>query len=131
MKRVWFGLIFFLVNTAMIWATSDPYFYKYTARPGDGIIILLSRYDLDQYDCNLDKFLELNHLKKNDPLMAGKKYQLPVLIYQYNGKSIRTTLSITDFEKAQRIADYNQDIFKKNLRQADYKSSGILWVPYH
>ena len=109
----------------------DPYFYSIKAKSGDGIIILLNRYELDEAECNLDKFLELNQLKKNDQLLEGKAYKLPVLIYAYNGKSIRSTLGISDMEKAQRIANYNRIILNRKLRQSDYESSKILWVPYH
>mgnify|MGYP000847572343 FL=1 len=123
----------FLLLTLRLTATpaTDPYFFSVVAKSGDGISILLNRYELDEYDCNLDKFLELNHLKKNDPLLAGKEYTLPVLIYQYNGQSIRTTLGITDMETAKRIANYNRIILNRNLRRSDYESSKILWVPYH
>ena len=125
-------LIFFLLTSPFFGlAAEGPYFYSCQAKPGDGITVLLNRYDLDEYECNLDKFLELNKLKKTDPLLEGKKYQLPVLIYQYNGKSIRSTLSIQDMETAQRIANYNHQILSKNLRKSDYQTSGILWVPYH
>lgn len=110
---------------------AEPYFFSVTAKTGDGISILLNRYELDEYACNLDKFLELNHLKNNDPLLAGKEYKLPVLIYQYNGQSIRSTLGITDMETAKRIANYNRIILNRNLRRSDYESSKILWVPYH
>ncbi len=112
-------------------ASEAPYFYTCEAKSGDDITNLLTRYDLDKYECNLDKFLELNHLKVSDPLHEGRKYQLPVLIYHYNGKSIRSTLSIKDMETAKRIANYNKFILDKNLRKTDYESSKILWVPFH
>lgn len=112
-------------------AGEAPYFLSCDAKTGDGIIILLNRYELDKYDCNIDKFLDLNKLKKNDALIPGKKYQLPVLIYHYNGKSIRSTLSIKDIEIAKRIASYNDLILTRNLRKTNYETSGILWVPFH
>ena len=52
-----------------------PYFYSVTAKAGDGITILLNRYELDEYECNMDKFLELNQLKRKDPLFEGKEYK--------------------------------------------------------
>ncbi len=131
MKGIFTGVFFTFVCTVSNWAGDAPYFYSCEAKAGDGIIILLNRYELDEYECNLDKFLELNKLKKTDPLLKGKKYQLPVLIYNYNGKSIRSTLAINDFETALRIANYNRLILNRNLRRSDYETSGILWVPYH
>jgi N-acetylmuramoyl-L-alanine amidase len=53
------------------------------------------------------------------------------MIYTYNGQSIRSTLGITDMEKAKRIANYNRIIQNRNLRRTDYETSKILWVPYH
>ena len=108
-----------------------PYFFATKAKAGDCITILLNRYELDEFDCNVDKFLELNRLKPKDPLLEGKEYKIPVLIYTYNGQSIRTTLGITDLEKAKRIANYNRIVLNRNLRRTDYESSKILWVPYH
>jgi len=131
MKGSYFGLFLTLMTSATGWAAEEPYFYSCEAKAGDGITIILNRYQLHEYECNFEKFLELNKLKRTDPLLVGKKYQLPVLIYHYNGKSIRSTLAINDMETALRIADYNQVILNKNLRKSDYKSSGILWVPYH
>jgi len=110
---------------------STPYFFSIVAKAGDGITILLNRYELDEYECNMDKFLELNHLKRTDHLMEGKEYKLPVMIYTYNGQSIRSSIGINDMELAKRIANYNRLILNRKLRQSDYESSKILWVPYH
>lgn len=112
-------------------AGNTPYFFTVPARNGDGIIVLLRRYGLDNHPCNLAKFLELNRLKADDHLYAGKEYKLPVMIYAFDGRSIRSTLQITDMDRARRIADYNSQLVNRNLRQSDYKTSGILWVPYH
>src|SRR5690349_5259520 len=112
-------------------AGAEPYYHSINAKPGDAIYILLNRFDLDEFDCNADKFLEPNKMKISDPLLAGKEYKIPVLIYNYNGKSIRTTLGITDLEKAKRIANYNRIVLNRNLRKTDYESSKILWVPHH
>lgn len=108
-----------------------PYFFSVSAKAGDGISRLLNRYDLDEHPCNVDKFLELNQLDRNDFLLEGMKYMLPVMIYTYNGTSIRSTLGIDDMEKAKRIANYNRVIKNRNLRQSTYQASRILWVPYH
>lgn len=123
--------LFCLANLFDLRGGDSPYFYSIEANKGDGIIVLLNRYDLDEFECNVAKFLELNQLKPTDHLIQGKDYKLPVLVYKYNGKSIRTTLGIADMEKAKRIANYNRLVFNRSLRQSDYESSKILWVPYH
>lgn len=131
MEKGFIAMFLTIFTTFCLRAENAPYFLSCEAKAGDGVIILLNRYDLDEYDCNIDKFLELNKLKKTTALLEGKKYQLPVLIYHYNGKSIRSTLSIKDIETAKRIANYNDLILTRNLRKSDYESSGILWVPFH
>lgn len=131
MEKVFIGMCMLLFGNFRLQAGTSPYFYSCEAKSGDCISILLNRYELDGYDCNLDKFLELNSLKKNTALQVGKSYQLPILIYTYNGKSIRSTLSIKDMEIALRIANFNKVLQNHNLRKGDYESSGILWVPFH
>jgi N-acetylmuramoyl-L-alanine amidase len=122
---------FFVLVHLGVAQAENPYFFTTVAKAGDGISIILNRYELDEFDCNVDKFLELNRLKMNDPLLAGKEYKLPVMIYTYNGQSIRSTLGISDLEKAKRIANYNRMVLNRNLRRSDYETSKILWVPYH
>ncbi len=129
------GLLTALLCISLLpaWANNDnaPYFFSVSAQPGDGITRLLNRYELDEHPCNVDKFLELNQLDRNDFLLEGMKYTLPVMIYTYNGTSIRSTLGIDDMEKAKRIANYNRIIKNRSLRQSTYQASRILWVPYH
>jgi N-acetylmuramoyl-L-alanine amidase len=131
MKGPFTPLIFFAFWSSFSFAADTPYFFSTKAKPGDGITILLNRFELDEFDCNVDKFLELNQLKLKDQLLAGKEYKLPVMIYTYNGQSIRSTLGIDDLEIAKRIANYNRIVLNRNLRRSDYESSKILWVPYH
>jgi N-acetylmuramoyl-L-alanine amidase len=53
------------------------------------------------------------------------------LIYKYNGKSIRSTVGITDYQQAVRIQKYNELMHQEGVRSTDYRDSKILWVPYH
>ena len=96
MRGLLTSLLSFCLFSASALPGNAPYFYSVVAKAGDGISILLNRYELDEYDCNMDKFLELNQLKRKDQLLEGKSYKLPVMIYQYNGQSIRSTIGIND-----------------------------------
>jgi len=126
-----FLIVCLLLLSQIISAADDPYFHRVAARNGDNIFTLLKRYKLEKADCNFQKFYELNDLGKTSKLISDKSYHIPVLIYAYNGKSIRTTLGIDTWEHALRIKRYNEYILSKNLRQQDIASSSILWVPYH
>ncbi len=119
----WFGLGFSLA--------ADLSWHETEAREGDGIYSLLRRYRLDQHACNFTKFYELNKMERNAHLKKGKKYVLPVQLFTYNGKTIRSTIGIDDWELAVRIQEYNKDMLSEGLRADAFKQSKVLWVPYH
>ncbi|MDP4999252.1 MAG: N-acetylmuramoyl-L-alanine amidase [Saprospiraceae bacterium] len=112
-------------------AAAETIYFKAEARPGDGVYALLRRYQLDAYPCNFEAFYSINQMRSNKHLLAGKAYFLPILIYTYNGKSIRSTLGNDDLDKALRIQEYNNQMYKNGLRQDVFTNSNILWVPYH
>src|SRR5690606_12135310 len=95
---------------------AEPYFFSTVARKGDGIQIILKRYNLLDFSCNLAKFCELNGISKDDYLHAEKEYILPIKIYRYNGQSIRSTIGDQDYSKAVRIQKYNEFLLREGLR---------------
>ncbi|MFK7934288.1 MAG: N-acetylmuramoyl-L-alanine amidase [Saprospiraceae bacterium] len=129
MNRLFFLILF--LSTAFIGTAEKPEFHRVTAQSGDGIYSLLRRYELDEHGCNFAKFYELNKLKRNAPLHSGKKYVIPVLIYDYNGKSIRTTVGINSWQEAVKIQKYNERMLAEENRRMTFQKSKILWVPYH
>lgn len=129
-QRSFIGVIIFLF-TSFTTIVATPEFHRVTAKNGDGIYSLLRRYELDNHSCNFSKFYELNKLKKNAPLHSGKKYFIPVLIYDYNGKSIRSTIGIDSWQQAVQIQKYNERMLADKNRRMTFQKSKILWVPYH
>lgn len=126
-------LLFFtgaLLGTPL-YAVEEASYFETTARDGDGVLTLLERYHLVSESCNIEEFYRLNEMTVEDFLLAGKAYKLPVLIYTYNGKSIRSTIGINDYEQAVRIQKYNERLHREQLRQTDYRVSKILWVPFN
>ena len=110
---------------------SEPYYHSVPVAQGDGVISLLRRYALTEHDCNLNQFYKLNNLESKDPLLKGVKYKIPVLIYAYNGQSIRSSIGINDWDKAVRIQKYNETLLASGLRKTHYRESKILWVPFN
>jgi N-acetylmuramoyl-L-alanine amidase len=106
-------------------------FFQVQAKAGDTQRTILGRFYLTGYGCDADKFRVLNNLTPTSKLVVGRKYKLPVMIATYNGKSIRTSLGITDYAKAQRIQIYNERLTKNKVRLKSFKESKILWVPWH
>jgi len=112
-------------------ATESKKYFQAPAQSGDGIYSLLRRYGLDNYSCNFECFYELNKLDRNEHLIAGRKYFLPILIYSFNGRTIRSSIEIDDWEMAVRIQKYNEQMLVSELREKSFTKDRILWVPYH
>ena len=110
---------------------ADANFHTVKAKSGDGVYSLLRRYHLSSYSCNIDYFYEINKLDKKASLLTGKKYKLPIKIYHYNSKSIRSTIKVDDWETAVQIQQYNEAIYKLGVRKTHYRESKVLWVPHH
>ena len=112
-------------------STDKSRFYKTKAKSGDGVYSILRRYKLLDSPCNLERFYEINGLRRNASLAKGKMYFLPILLYTYNRKSIRSTIGIDDWDLAIRIQTYNRELMQEKIRLTDYVDDEILWVPYH
>lgn len=129
-----------LILLPILWLSLSPsrvdkeaYYFSTTALSGDNASKLLQRYLLPDNSCNLNKFYELNKLTGRKTLMAGQKYQLPVLIYPYDGKSIRSTVGLKtgDWERALAIKQYNEQLQQAGKRKQSIVDSRILWAPHH
>ena len=112
-------------------SAADSDYHSVNIVKGEGILSLLKKYELEEYSCNKKLFCELNNVTMSDHLILNKSYYLPVKIVSYDGKSIRSTLGISDYDKALRIQKYNERILAKGLRKTHYRDSKILWVPGH
>ena len=120
-----------LLSSFALEAKNSKNYYKVSALPGDGIYSLLRRYDLDKHSCNFTEFYRLNNLKKNAALAVGREYYLPILLYSFNGKTIRSSIGINDWDLAVRIQKYNERMLDEKVREVSFKKDRILWVPYH
>ena len=104
-------------------------YHQVKARKGDGITKLLQRYELHRDSRFRNSFLKLNNIKENQYLIHKHLYTLPIRLYNYDGKSIRSTIGDKDWDKAIRIKKYNESILAKGSRSTHYSKSKILWVP--
>lgn len=112
-------------------AQNETGYLTIRAERGDGVLSLLRRFDLEAYSCNVEQFYVLNQMEKTDGLLQGKNYLLPIRRYAYNGRSIRSTIGITDFDLAVQIQQYNRDAQTKGRRKDAYEADKDLWLPYH
>ncbi len=97
----------------------------------DGVYTLLKRYGLPASREMIARFWALNEdlIRGGEYLRLGFDYQLPIYRIYYDGKSIRTSLGITDRALAQRIELYNQQLAAAGVQKSPYKSSMEFWVP--
>ena len=65
-------------------------YLKIRAKKGDGISVLLNRYNLAAHSCNIDTFLTINKLNRTDQLQLAKAYKMPIsrnnddeIVYNY------------------------------------------------
>ncbi|MDX1940697.1 MAG: N-acetylmuramoyl-L-alanine amidase [Saprospiraceae bacterium] len=126
-----FQFLFIFLFSAECFASDAARFHKVEALAGDGIISMLRRYQLEQYSCNFDQFYKLNKISRKTPLIVGKSYFLPIMMYDFNGKTIRSSIGIDDFNTALRIQHYNERMHELSLRQEKFQKDKVLWVPYH
>lgn len=122
-------LNFLILSMVLPILTYGNHYHSVTISKGENLTLLLKKYKLGVHNCNQTLFKQINDIKTTDILHANKKYFLPVKIYKYDGRSIRSTLGISNLEIAKKIEAYNIDIQKKGLRKTNYKTSKILWVP--
>ena len=118
-----------ILSTLAVTIDNGPAHCTTTAKSGDGAYAILRRYHLLDHLPNLDKFYELNSLSPDKPLIIGKEYKLPVLIYPFDGTSIRSTIGIDDWDLALRIQEYNERLVQSGILTVSFKESGDLWVP--
>lgn len=103
---------------------------KHIAQTGDGIYALLRKYDLDKANCNLQYFFKVNDVRDDKSLIKDQVYSLPILVYTYDGTSIRTTIGDNNLPLALSIQKYNESMVEKGLKNQPYKVNKELWVPH-
>ena len=128
--RLAFGLLFCVVS-GQLNGQNNPYWQARLTKAMTAAEVL-AIYHLDAYDCNVQYFLKINNLStKNAPLKNGQTVNLPVWIYKYNDRTIRSSVGVGDLAAAQMIQSFNVEMNKLSLRANTYQSSGLLLVPYH
>jgi N-acetylmuramoyl-L-alanine amidase len=56
---------------------------------------------------------------------------LPIKQVGFDGKSIRTSLGITEFEKAKEIEKYNEQLVSAGIKPKSFQTDKMLWIPHH
>lgn len=126
MRGTWIVFIFSLLTLAGI--AQDGNYLTGELQPGEGAYAFLERHGLDRSKANLEQFKEINDLA-DLTLYKDTPYQLPIKVYSYNGKSIRTTIGISDYDLAVKIQQFNEGLVTSGVKPKDYRDDLVLWVP--
>ncbi len=114
-------------------ASDDPdalLFVRASVNQGEGLYGLLRRYGLPVDNCHVAKFRELNGLSAKQDLKLHRGYALPLILYAYDGKSIRSTIGDDNLDLARTIQQYNRAREVDGLQAEAYEKSKQLWVPF-
>lgn len=129
--RFVFQLILFTILSICTYAAETPYLAS-NARKNDNIEDLLSRYEIDVNNKNINVFKKINgsiRLPKSGKLIPGKMYFLPIHVVQYAGEQLTALLLLKSEGDAALIEQYNDRMKMKGVRKDDFRISGKLWVP--
>jgi N-acetylmuramoyl-L-alanine amidase len=98
------------------------------------ISYLLEAYGLSEYACNGSEFLKINKLNENlslnTKLPENSEIQLPVKLYNFNGRNIRSSIGNNNLKLAQDVQAYNEALKTRGIRKKSYKD-GFILVPFH
>ncbi|MGK0387370.1 MAG: N-acetylmuramoyl-L-alanine amidase [Maribacter sp.] len=122
---------FALFFSILLFAVDEPSYITIQPKSGDGIMSILRRYGLLENKCDKKQFYNINKLTKKSIIYTSKTYKLPLFIYEYDSKSIRSTIGDNNWNKAVRIRDLNKKLFDDKVKPTMFnKGKKILWVPY-
>ncbi|MEM6265124.1 MAG: N-acetylmuramoyl-L-alanine amidase [Bacteroidota bacterium] len=119
----------FLLGTVPLCAQNRSY-VQAQVQSGETLLSLLRKYHISN-PCNVSHFYRINQMKREQPVLAGKTYKLPIHVYTYNDLSIRSTIGIKDRPQAERIQAYNESMASLGFQRGDYRKTRTLWVSHH
>ncbi len=128
MLRIIYLFILGILLSSSVHAADEKY-YTAKVKSGENINDFLSRYQLSNSNCNIDLFCDINNIKNRNIIIAQKEYKLPVKLYKFNGKSIRSTVGIKDRGIAKRIEAYNDKVKNLGIKPKSHLTNNLLWVP--
>lgn len=130
-KLLLFYILLFNLSICNQLYSQELNYLEVKPRAGDGIEILLQRYELSSNIDDINNFIKLNEGKftKNNGLLLINTYKLPIKVYKYDNTSIRSTIGNNDWDYAVSIQKYNERMHSRGVKSGDYRKDLELWVP--
>lgn len=124
--KIWIGFLLLFTNIFLF--AQDGKYLTAKLNPGEGAYAFLERHGLDRSSANMDSFKSINQLKDLN-LRKDTPYKIPIKVYAYDGKSIRTTIGNNDYDNAIKIQKFNEGLVTSGVKAKDYREDNSLWVP--
>ncbi len=121
-------ILLFLLASILNQSSYAQDYLQVKANKGDGLINLFQKFNIEYSDANIASFKEINKLTSIS-LQLDKSYFLPIQIFKFNGKSIRTSINNNDYDYAYAIQLYNEDLTKKKIKEKDFRIDKEIWIP--
>ncbi|MFC2131172.1 N-acetylmuramoyl-L-alanine amidase [Bacteroidota bacterium] len=106
-------------------------FLKATPKKGDGIFLFMQRHGIPYSLIMRKKFKAMNYKKfgKNGELWLNHKYNMPIEVKKYDGKTIRSSIRNNDYNYAKEIEIYNDRMFRLGVKPNDFRTDREIWIP--
>jgi len=123
-----FSILFIVLISASSLYAQQRDFLEAELKTGEGAYSLLRRFGLPPSGEVVNRFMEINQITSLN-LLKDKKYKLPIAIFTFDGKSIRTSIGNSDYAHALKIQQFNEHMFEQKVKRADFRKDKELWVP--
>ncbi len=104
-------------------------YLEITIKKGESLELIFKKYGLSKNGKSKSEFCVLNKIKPTEKVIQGKTYKLPIIVEKWDGKSIRSSLQISDWQTALNVQKYNE-FLEKNKLSPNFKVSKKLFIPF-
>ncbi|MCX7736332.1 MAG: N-acetylmuramoyl-L-alanine amidase [Candidatus Kapabacteria bacterium] len=121
----------FVIFNNILLCQKNQEFLTTKIKPGDGITLLLQRFNLEISSFNINKFKELNQKKisSKEELFLHHIYKLPILTLDYDPINFESMIESISNVSPQKVLDFNNNLIEKGLIKKDYKSGKKIYIP--
>ena len=120
----------FILSLAIAFQASGSEYVTVMPKNGEAVMTIFKKYKITPNATNISYFKEINKIKKLNKLLIGKNYKLPILKVPFDGKSIASSIPHLGKSAARNVMDYNNVLYKKQLRKKPYAKNKIVWIVY-
>lgn len=122
------GIIFICFGLTYLSQAAE--YVTFTPKNGEAVMQIFKKYKIVPNTTNINHFKEINNVRKLDKLLRGKNYKLPIVKVPFDGRSIASSIPHISKSTAINVMDYNNLLYKKQLRKKPYGKNKVVWIVY-